>query len=165
VKRVPQSVQDHRTRRGWISAFAFLVAGLGLGCGGRTPTGPTSLTSTGTLVRTLQEHTVTVARMEEMSRSSFPFFSVPADRLVVEGDNVYVFEFVNRGAAETDAARVSRDGTTIGTSHVDWIDSPWFYKRDRLIVLYVGRTPRVLAVLQEVLGAPFAGATSGSGTR
>jgi hypothetical protein len=41
---------------------------------------------------------------------------------------------------------------------VDWIDEPRFYKRERLIVLYVGRAPDVIAALAAVLGDPFAGA-------
>lgn len=139
-----------------VFAFILFVASAGFGCGG-TPTGPTGVSSTDALVRTLQDRGLEVVRMEEMPRSAFPFFSVPADRLIVEGDNVHVFEFRSSRSADADAALVSPDGTTIGTSHVDWIDSPSFYKRDQLIVLYVGRTTRVLAVLEEVLGAPFAG--------
>jgi hypothetical protein len=38
-----------------------------------------------------------------------------------------------------------------------WVARPYFHKAGRLIVLYVGDDDAVAAVLEEVLGPPFAG--------
>jgi hypothetical protein len=91
-----------------------------------------------------------------MPRSAFPFFSVESELLGVQGDDVHVFEYRSAAEAEHDSAAVSPTGTPIGQSQISWMDTPHFYRRDRLIVLYVGHTAEVLASLRAIMGAPFA---------
>jgi hypothetical protein len=121
------------------------------------PLQPTNLTSTEALVQALQQQGVAVARRGSMPRSAFPFFSVDSDLLGVQGDDVHVFEYRSAPEAERDSAAVSPTGTPIGQSQISWMDTPHFYKRDRLIVLYVGHTAEVLASLRAAMGPPFAG--------
>ena len=47
------------------------------------------------------------------------------------------------------------DGAT--AIHVDWLDAPHFYKRGIIIVQYNGGDEALMAELQDVMGAPFAG--------
>jgi hypothetical protein len=70
---------------------------------------------------------------------------------------VQVFEYPDRAKAEKDAARVSADGMTIGTAKPHWLAPPHFFRRGKLIVLYVGNDEQVLRALQERLGPAFAG--------
>lgn len=91
-----------------------------------------------------------------MPRSSFPFLSVAAQHLIVDGSDVHSFQYQSDADANRDAANVSPTGTPIGQSQISWMDTPHFYKRDRLIVLYVGHSPEILSALEAIMGAPFA---------
>jgi len=86
-----------------------------------------------------------------------PFFPVSGRLIEVHGEDVQVFEFADAAAAKAQAAPISPTGTTIGTTKVQWIGPPHFYRKDRLLVLYVGDSERVLKALETVLGPQFAG--------
>jgi len=86
-----------------------------------------------------------------------PFFPVSGRLIEVHGEDVQVFEFADAAAAKAQAAPISPTGTTIGTTKVQWIGAPHFYRKDRLLVLYVGDSERVLKALETVLGPQFAG--------
>ena len=40
---------------------------------------------------------------------------------------------------------------------VRWMAAPHFFRRSRVIALYLGNDPKVLSALQQVLGSQFAG--------
>ena len=88
---------------------------------------------------------------------SQPFFAVPGRLIAVESDQVQVFEYADERSAATDAARVSPDGGSVGGTQILWIAPPHFYRRGRLLVLYVGSRADIRAVLEQVLGPQFAG--------
>lgn len=119
--------------------------------------GPTPAGSAAALIQALERRGATVRHEETMPASSFPFFSVRSQRLLVNGESVHVFEYPNSPDAAADRARVSPNGATVGNAHVDWIAPPQFYSKDRLIVLYVGRRDEVIGLLESILGPPFAG--------
>lgn len=121
------------------------------GGGGSTPT------STATLIRALEERGATVEQAETMPAGSYPFFSVRAQRLVVNGESVQVFEYPNPATAAAERGEVSAAGTPIGRTQITWVAPPRFYGQDRLIVLYVGRRDDVARALESILGPPFAG--------
>lgn len=75
----------------------------------------------------------------------------------VHGEDVQVFQFANAAAADAEAAPISRDGMGVGTSKIHWIGSPHFYKKEKLLVLYVGDNHKVLKTLEALLGRQFAG--------
>ncbi len=85
-----------------------------------------------------------------------PFFSVPGQIIVVNGEDVQVFEYPDSTAAETEAAKISPDASSVGTSMMSWVATPHFYTGDRLIVLYVGENDSVTNALADVLGEPIA---------
>jgi hypothetical protein len=85
------------------------------------------------------------------------FFSVTGQVFKVNGEEVQVFEYESKSEAEAEAALVSPDGSSIGTSMPFWIAPPHFYKAGRIIVLYVGVNPKVTEALETVLGVQFAG--------
>ena len=86
-----------------------------------------------------------------------PFFSVKARLLKVNGEEVQVFEYAYASTADSQAARVSDTGSTVGTSMISWVNTPHFFKKSGLIVLYVGRNQPTLDILKKVLGEQFAG--------
>jgi len=85
------------------------------------------------------------------------FFSVTGQVFKLNGEDVQVFEYDDRSKAETEAALVSPDGSSIGTSLPFWIAPPHFYKAGRIIVLYVGKNTAVTDALESILGEQFAG--------
>ena len=136
---------------------ATLVAALAIAACAGSPLEPGELPSVDALMEALQQQGATVTRTGELPRSTYGYFSVNAQRMVVNGADVSVFAYPDARRADADAALVSPTGTRIGETSVFWIDTPNFYKRDRLIVLYVGRAPEVTKPLEAVMGPPFAG--------
>ena len=126
-------------------------------CTAHSPAGPSALVSAQALIPLLEHVGARVSVAEKMPRESFPFFTVTAQRLLVNGQSVHVFEYPDANSAAADAARVAPGGTPIGSTQITWVDPPRFYMRGQLIVLYVGRDEDVSAMLEDVLGAPFAG--------
>jgi hypothetical protein len=94
--------------------------------------------------------------VERRGSAEQPFLPVNGVMLKVHGEDVQVFQFRDAAAADQQADAVSPDGSTVGTAKIHWIGSPHFYKKDRLLVLYVGEESKVLEALQAVLGPPFA---------
>ncbi len=86
-----------------------------------------------------------------------PFFSVKGQVIKVNGQDIQVFEYADDIAADTEAALVSPDGGSIGTTMPFWVAPPHFYKAGRIIVLYIGENGAVIDVLESVLGVQFAG--------
>lgn len=125
-------------------------------CERKAPVEPTVVTSADALIDSLRRQDATVARGDRLPKESNPFFSTNAQVLVVNGENVNVFEYGTVAAAEADAAKVSPDGSSVGSTMVAWIGPPHFYESGRLIVVYVGSAETVLRPLERVLGPPFA---------
>ncbi len=85
------------------------------------------------------------------------FFSPEGSIIKVNGADVQVFEYESAEAMESEASQVAPDGGSIGTSMVNWMDTPHFYKAGRIIALYVGSDETVLSLLESVIGLQFAG--------
>ena len=75
----------------------------------------------------------------------------------MNGEDVQAFEYAAEADAQAEAARVSPDGFTIGTTMVSWVATPHFFRAANVIALYVGDNPAALGPLQAVTGAQFAG--------
>jgi hypothetical protein len=74
----------------------------------------------------------------------------------VNTGHVSVFEYPSAAAAESDAAKVSPDGSAVGSTSITWVGPPHFFKGGRLIAIYAGSDVGVLRPLEAVLGPPFA---------
>ena len=85
------------------------------------------------------------------------FFSVIGTSVNVNGEGVQVFEYDSAETMESDAILVDASGSPIGTTMVAWMATPHFYKKGRILVLYVGDNAGTLEVLERVLGTQFAG--------
>ena len=78
------------------------------------------------LLAALQRNGAT-AVAEIMPLRSMPFFSVPAVRVLVNAANVHVFEYASVSEVDAEAARVSADGSTVGTTQISWVSTPHFF--------------------------------------
>jgi len=106
------------------------------------------------LVNTLKEKGNVVTFQSEMSQ---PFFSVKGSTITVDGESIQVFEYASVSNAETEAQKVSSNGGSVGTSMMSWIKSPHFYKKAKLIVIYIGDNQKTKDLLTSVIGKQFAG--------
>ena len=97
------------------------------------------------------------ARVEPGGKIDQPFLSVKGRLIKVNGEEVQVFQYRNAVQTDAQAALVSRNGRTVGTTKVHWLGPPHFYKREKLLVLYIGGNDQVLKVLEATLGRQFAG--------
>jgi len=86
-----------------------------------------------------------------------PFFRVPAHVLVVNDEDLQLYEFPSAAAAEAAAATIDPAGTTIGTSKMAWMAPPHWFRKDRLLANYLGSAPKTLAELERIFGPQFAG--------
>ena len=115
---------------------------------------PATLEDLASLIAALGAAGATVEPAESVQQV---FFTVPGQIVRVNGADVQVFEYATAEALETDAAQVSADGGSIGTSMVSWMATPHFYKAGRILVLYVGDDRSILDLLEGILGPQFAG--------
>ncbi len=138
-------------------ALLSLMAVLMVGCAGEEPAPPEDKASAMDyvgLIDNLREAGATVAPAGEMTQ---PFFSVNGRVIAVNDGDVQVFEYEDADTADAQAALVSPDGSSVGTTSILWVAPPHFYKAGRLVVLYVGESDIVIEALETVLGPQFAG--------
>lgn len=86
-----------------------------------------------------------------------PFFSVQGKIIKVYGEDAQVFQYAHETETDAQSAQVSPNGGTVGTTMIHWIGPPHFFKRGKLLVLYVGDNNKVLKALESALGRQFAG--------
>ncbi|WP_268542019.1 hypothetical protein [Candidatus Nitrosotenuis cloacae] len=116
------------------------------------PSGPVS--DYASLVDSIKSRGIAVEPVEELDDSPF---STPTKVISVGGATIQVYEFQSESDAESARLTVSEDGTEIGTSIIRWMDTPHFYAKGKIIVLYVGQNPEVTSLLEAFLGNQFAG--------
>ncbi len=146
----------------WCILPLIVAACTLVGCTPAAP--PTQIEQLISALRTLADDVQVVA---DQAALPTPPLTVPGERFQIDGQLIQVYAYPTTADAAQDAARIAADGfdfapTTDGTlaaTTVDWVDSPHFFRQDRLIVLYLGEDPRLLAQLERVLGEQFAGGT------
>jgi len=109
-----------------------------------------------TLIDAIQSRGVLVQYVDEIAAEGSSF-SVPIKVISVGGADVQVYEFQNESDAQDSSQMISEDGTEIGTSIIRWMDTPHFYTKGKIIVLYVGQNPEIMNLLESFLGKQFAG--------
>ena len=141
-----------------LSMLALILAAGISGCGTTATPSPSSeppaVQDQASLISALQTSGATVETGDSITQD---FFTPQGHIFKVNGADLQVFEYENAEAMEKDASQVAPDGGSIGTSMVNWIDRPHFYKGGRIIVLYVGSDGALLELLNKVLGPQFAG--------
>lgn len=105
------------------------------------------------------------AEVEPIGEVTAPFFSVAGKEISVNGNDVQIFEHPDVAATDAKSKLISEDGLFVGTqttegmdlSAVEWGGTPHFYKKGKLIVVYVGDDKGTKDALTTVLGSQFAG--------
>jgi len=77
--------------------------------------------------------------------------------LIVDGEQVQVFEYGTAAKARAESRTISADGSAVGTTMVTWVGPPHFFMNGKMIVLYAGENPPVINALEKALGKQFAG--------
>jgi len=108
---------------------------------------------TASLVQQLRTSGLTVETADTISQ---PFFTPKGRVYRVNGDDLQLYEYRDAPAAAKEASRVSPDGS-IGGSMPMWIAPPHFFRKDRVIAIYLGSNAKVLSALTQSIGAQFAG--------
>ncbi len=85
-------------------------------------------------------------------RLSQPLFSAPDRPILVNGEVVHVYPYEQQGQAEAEQVRITENGVEVNGQVVELQGTPHFFRKDRLIVLYLGQNQTVLQALQDVLG-------------
>jgi len=99
----------------------------------------------------------TGASVEIGESVSQPFFTTQGQVIKLSGEDIQVFEYMNEEEAIKESMQVSKDGSSVGTTMISWIDTPHFYQTGKIIILYVGNNPEMIEILSEVIGPQFAG--------
>ena len=78
-----------------------------------------------------------------------------------KNENIDVYLYQTNEKMEEDSSSIDRGGTSYNNgknnADIDWISLPHFFKKDNIIVLYVGENSAILEALEELLGKQFAG--------
>jgi hypothetical protein len=138
---------------------------LAVSCAGRSPVGPTSSATLDQFVQALRQQGLTVSVVGQISPEVNRFFSVPAHQVRVNDGQVNAFVYSSAQDAATEAAAISADGQPSPTARVTWVSTPRFYRRDALIVLYVGCAAEIVQALQAAVGVPLATGNTPCDTR
>lgn len=78
-------------------------------------------------------------------------------RIQTEAESMNIYLYKNSQEMEEVAKLIGRDGRTIGYGLYDFQSKPHFYKKDNIIVSYIGDKKEITEKLETVLGQQFAG--------
>ena len=134
-----------------LSWLALLV----VSCQTSSPTGPSSSDLLSRFIESLRQQGLTVTLAPDPPRLANPFFSVPAKQVVANDGRVTMFEYPTAEAAAREATVVSPNGQPTPSAIIEWVSTPRFYQRDRLIALYVGCSPAIVRALDTTMGSAF----------
>lgn len=80
-----------------------------------------------------------------------------------ENENITVYMYESSEKMEEDASYIHEEGTSYNNgknaTEISWVSYPHFFKKDNIIVLYVGEDLEIINALKEIIGLQFAGYT------
>jgi hypothetical protein len=106
----------------------------------------------------------TVVNNGRTEQGLFPGDNIGLWHVSINEVDVNVFEFSDTATRQATGENISprgdtftvTDGDTAVTTHWDWIELPYFWAVDNLIVNYWGEDTAVVTLITNVLGQPFA---------
>ncbi len=89
-------------------------------------------------------------------------FSSAVIKVLINGEQLQVYEFASTSAADTATTTVSADGTTFTSNDsppiaIDFLHRPHLFQQGNVIVVYTGNDAGVINLLRDTLGEEFAG--------
>ncbi|MCM1989936.1 hypothetical protein [Oceanirhabdus seepicola] len=92
------------------------------------------------------------------------FLPTTRKRMVIGEEAIDIYLYSNNKKMEKDAKNIDSGGceytsTSIFSKsvNVSWVSEPHFYKKGKLIVLYVGTNEKIISDLKDIFGEQFAG--------
>ena len=89
------------------------------------------------------------------------YLSVPEKQILVDNEVLGIYEYRSNISMEKDASYIDKSGCSICTPYLIvnlCVQAyPYFFKKDRLIINYVGTNESILEFLNTNFGPPFAG--------
>jgi hypothetical protein len=169
--RLVLSVEAMKWCAGWLLAAVgcatlLLLAGCSghdhLNRTGRRPASPPLVTPPPDYAAVVADLRAAGFTVEELPLDTAHLFFAPRGRaLRVDGEQVVVFSYPDALAALADTRGITPDGfgknSATGGMQVSWVARPHFYRRDALVVQYIGDAAALIRRLTALLGAPFAG--------
>lgn len=78
-----------------------------------------------------------------------------------KNENINVYLYQTNEKMEEESSYIDRGGASYNNgkdnAKIDWDSLPHFFKKDNIIVLYVGENSAIIEALEEILGKQFAG--------
>lgn len=113
--------------------------------------------SAGDINNLIEKLRVANLNAEPGEKISQPFFSTEGQVLKVGDEIIQIFRYENAATAEKEMGKVSPQGSPVGTTMINWVAPPHFYRSGNTIALYVGKNPKIINALESVFGKQFAG--------
>jgi len=114
-----------------------------------------------TFLRTLKANGFIYDDIIEETQYRENFLSVGPKRILFGDENITVYEFNSNREMELEAGYIDPGGfgiTRPGTGvQISWVSTPYWFKSDLIIVLYVGENEQIINFLLKTFGDPFAG--------
>jgi hypothetical protein len=88
---------------------------------------------------------------------SQPLFPIGGTLINTGTDVIHIYEFPTRTGALDFEGLISSDGRKIGGKNLRWSNHAHFFRKDSLIILYIGIDRDLVRVLEDVAGPQFAG--------
>src|SRR3989344_7859041 len=75
-----------------------------------------------------------------------PFLGPLGSVIYVNDEEVQVYEYESTEEIEADAIEIPADGSDFDTTIIEWYSDPHFYKKEKMIVFYIGKDEQVLSL-------------------
>ena len=85
------------------------------------------------------------------------FFKVPAKVIKVGEDKIQIYEYPSAEEMEKEALMISEEGYKVKNVIINWFKSPHFYKRNKILILYLGDDENIKNELERIVGNEFIG--------
>jgi hypothetical protein len=72
-------------------------------------------------------------------------------------ETLKIYEYTDASSMKRESLSIDKDGYGTDRVKVSWISMPHFYKKGRIIVLYLGNNSKINTDLERLLGKQFAG--------
>jgi len=97
----------------------------------------------------------------EKAPAEHSILSVGYTTIYIDGKSITIYEYVSNALMETDSDYIDKSGHLISFPDRDientYISYPHFFKKDKIIVRFIGADERILKFLKTNLGGAFAG--------
>lgn len=88
---------------------------------------------------------------EEVNGPGAPF-RVPARTMQVEGHDLRIYEYADEASRQCDSDTIGMGGWSVNVTPVEWIGTPHFWLRGRVIVLYLGDNAEFIGLVTDAVG-------------